>query len=237
MCTVTYIPQSNSNYILTSNRDESVNRAKALTPKLTRLGDVKVIFPQDSSKGGTWIGATNQGKTLCLLNGAFVKHEVTQNYTKSRGLVVLDFFKAKDSKSFIKSYSLKGIEPFTLIIIDGCEVLSLLELKWDGIEKHIKVLNPNESYIWSSATLYNKEQAKNKASVFNDFVKSQPTATNILTFHENGVPKNTNLMKYTNPKSPIETISITQIISQSNQFLKSINMKKQQEATTIKALL
>jgi len=216
MCTVTYIPQSNSNYVLTSNRDESVKRAKALTPELIKLEDINVIFPKDSSKGGTWIGTTDHGKTLCLLNGAFVKHEVTHNYIKSRGLVVLDFFKAKDTKSFIKSYSLKGIEPFTLVIIDGCEVLSLIELKWDGIEKHISVLNPNKSHIWSSATLYNVEQTEFKASVFRDFVKTNPSSTEILEFHENGTDNDSRLMKYINPNSTIETISITQIITSLN---------------------
>ena len=213
MCTVTYIPQPNSGYILTSNRDESVKRAKALTPELTQLNDVNVLFPKDTSKGGTWIGTTDRNRTLCLLNGAFIKHEVSHDYVKSRGLVVLDFFKASDSEMFAKSYSLKGIEPFTLVIIDGGEVLSLLELKWDGKEKHISKLNPKDCHIWSSATLYNQEQANYKANVFKSFIKTTPNANDILNFHENGIENHTDLMRYINLDSPIETISITQIIN------------------------
>ena len=218
MCTVTFIPQHNSNYILTSNRDESVARSKALTPELTQLDDVDVILPKDSSKGGTWIGTTNQGKTLCLLNGAFVKHTVTNDYVKSRGLVVLDFFKTNHSKSFIESYSLKGIEPFTLVIIDKGEVLSLLELKWDGNTKHVRQLNPNESHIWSSATLYNAEKANFKSTHFKSFVQNNPNANDILEFHENGTEELPELMKYINEASPIETISITQVISQNDNY-------------------
>ena len=43
----------------------------SLTPKTENFGGVKVLFPKDGEKGGTWIGVSNKKRTLCLLNGAF----------------------------------------------------------------------------------------------------------------------------------------------------------------------
>lgn len=211
MCTVTYIPKSNTNYILTSNRDESVNRAQALSPIISKIGFVNVLFPKDALKGGTWIGVTEQNRTVCLLNGAFEKHTVTNDYVKSRGLVVLDFLKSNDINSFIESYSLKGIEPFTVIIIDMGKVLSLIELKWDGLQKYVAVKDSSECHIWSSCTLYSKEETKRKETLFHDNINFNIDAEDIIKYHEVGTKEEPKLMKYVNSNSPIETISITQI--------------------------
>ena len=219
MCTVTYIPKGETNYVLTSNRDESIVRAKALSPAVSEIGNVHVLFPKDPSQGGTWIGVTETNRTLCLLNGAFKKHSVTKNYLKSRGLVVLDFFKAEDIMSFVESYSLKGIEPFTLIIIDGRKDLSLIELKWDGIQKYITVKNSSECHIWSSATLYNQSSILHKENQFYAHLNPNIATEDILKYHESGTKEEPMLMRYINNSSPCETISITQITHSKNEAL------------------
>lgn len=55
MCTVTYIPQENNNFILTSNRDEAYGR-KTLAPSFYTIDGVKMLFPKDAVAGGSWIG-------------------------------------------------------------------------------------------------------------------------------------------------------------------------------------
>ena len=214
MCTVTYLPKGESDYVLTSNRDENVNRAKALEPKIEKLGDTEVLFPKDSSKNGTWIGATNHNRTLCLLNGAFEKHIPTGDYIKSRGLIVLDFFKNTPTPDLVNNYNLKDTEPFTLIIIDVIQNTRVLtQLKWDGNIRYIKKLDPNASHIWSSSTLYSSEETLHKKTIFNQLKINKLDADSIFKFHEISTTEEPTLMKYMNKTSPIETISTTQIES------------------------
>jgi len=52
MCTVTFIPQGNNNFILTSNRDEAIGR-KTLPPDFYDIEDTKMLFPRDAVAGGS----------------------------------------------------------------------------------------------------------------------------------------------------------------------------------------
>ena len=97
MCTVTYFPLEQDGYILTSSRDEKSVRGIALPPRKYLLDQQTVFFPKDPDAGGTWFVTTGRDTTLCLLNGAFTKHEHEPPYRKSRGLVVLDYFKFRDT--------------------------------------------------------------------------------------------------------------------------------------------
>lgn len=233
MCTVTFLPKGQFDYVLTSNRDESIDRLNALHPKIEKVGELDVLFPKDGSKNGTWVGVTENNRTLCLLNGGFKKHTPTGDYTKSRGLVVLDFFQKESTQSLVNTYNLDGIEPFTLIIIDVINNVRLLtQLKWDGIVRYITKLDSNATHIWSSATLYNKHEALHKASVFKEFDANQLNAETIFNFHEAGTLTEPLLMKYINNSSPIETISTTQIESFNGEAtLKYKSFKENNETT------
>jgi len=214
MCTVTFLPKGQFDYILTSNRDESIDRANALHPKIENIGNTNVLFPKDGSKKGTWIGVTENNRTLCLLNGAFEKHISTYNYVKSRGLIVLDFFKLLPTSDLVNNYDLNKVEPFTLIIIDVIQnKRSLTQLKWDGTARHIEKMNPNIAHIWSSATLYNIEQIIHKEAIFNKLNINELDSDSIFKFHEFSTIEEPSLMKYINKASPVETISTTQIES------------------------
>ena len=101
MCTVTYIPSNKDSYILTSNRDESPQRASAEIPKKYKIFDQDIFFPRDPQAGGTWIASSEENYTLCLLNGAFKKHKWNPPYRMSRGLVLLDFFKYNNTNKFL----------------------------------------------------------------------------------------------------------------------------------------
>ena len=231
MCTVTYIPKNTNDYILTSSRDENINRSKSHSPEIVTINNVDVLFPKDGSKGGTWVGVTNNKRTLCLLNGAFEKHIPTGNYTKSRGLVVLDFFENISTETLLNTYNLEGIEPFTLIIIDNIELRELTQLKWDGITKHIAKLNAEKSHIWSSATLYNTIDAIKKENTFLRQLNVNVFADSIINYHEFGTKQKPDLMKYINSNSPIETVSITQIESFEQKAI--LTYKSLLELTTI----
>jgi transport and Golgi organization protein 2 len=181
MCTVTYLP-TQSGFILTSNRDEALVRKPAGVPQIETIAGQKVLFPRDGEAGGAWIASADSGRTVCLLNGAFKRHERKPPYRKSRGLVVLDFFKTESALNFHQQYDLQGIEPFTLVIIEGKE---LFEFRWDGQSKFFKPLNPAKPHIHCSATLYTPEVIAMREKWFAAWLQrhNEYQVTDILTFH------------------------------------------------------
>ena len=182
MCTVTFTP-TNSSYIFTSSRDEKYTRNKIEFPTYQEVGGHSILFPRDCEAKGTWI-AISVHRTVCLLNGAFVYHESTPPYRKSRGLMVLESFQFDTIKSFVEEYDFSGIEPFTFIMIDNSKQEGLNELRWDGEKVHHARLSMEEKCIWSSATLYTKEAQLNREEWFSNWHQKHATnLQNCRAFH------------------------------------------------------
>lgn len=215
MCTVTYIPQKDSGFIITSSRDEKSPR-NARMLKNSSVDDFKLIFPVDPLSGGTWIGCSELGRTCCLLNGGKTKHERKPSYRRSRGLVLTDLLSAYSLKDKIKYYDFTGIEPFTMIIIDHNDVNNYLELVWDENKKHISYSDRSVPKIWSSATIYSMVERKYKSELFEIFLRNNSDSENISNFHF--LPENILSVSDTSIKNykPI-TVSITQITGNSNE--------------------
>jgi hypothetical protein len=181
MCTVTYL-RLNNGFLLTSNRDERLTRPLALAPAKYLMDGVELIYPKDTLANGTWIAASENGMTVCLLNGGFEPHVPAPPYRMSRGLVVLDFFKSKSIEEFYNGYNLDGIEPFTLVVL---EFGNLYELRWTGTQKLFKKMNELEPHIWSSVTLYTPQTIALREKWFAAFLDNNPhyTQDDILKFH------------------------------------------------------
>ena len=181
MCTVTYLPTS-TGFILTSNRDEALVRKPAETPATVSLGGSEVLFPRDGEAGGTWVATADNNRTVCLLNGAFHWHKHLPPYRKSRGLVVLDFFKTSSAQDFNQHYDLEGIEPFTLLIV---EQQQLFEFRWDGQQKFFKPLDARQPHIYCSATLYTPEVVAMRRKWFATWLEKHAAynSRDILSFH------------------------------------------------------
>ena len=183
MCTVTFIPLNNENFILTSNRDVGYSRQKAEPPMRYLDNGVELFYPKDGKAGGTWIGASSRRRALCILNGGFKNHSSVGNYRASRGEVVIDLLKEVKIEKGIKGINLNNIEPFTLVIMDWQKELKLMELIWDGDRKHFNVL-PLEMHIWSSSTLFDKEMKKMRDKWFLEWQRGNKIdQTSILEFH------------------------------------------------------
>jgi hypothetical protein len=211
MCTVTFLPTSNDGYLLTSSRDEKTSRPAALSPQKHIVHAEQLFFPKDQLAGGTWVLTSMNNFTLCLLNGAFEKHESKPPYKMSRGLVLLDFFKYNDVQKFALEYDFEHIENFTLIIVDSNKGLNLFELRWDGSNLHTKKMPSNEPHIWSSCTLYTQEAINNRFLWFEYFVSKsfEFTKENAMQFHKDagdGSLENSVLM---NRDNKVKTVSIT----------------------------
>ena len=187
MCTVTFFPLKDR-VVLTSNRDEKINRP-TLSPKTYQFKDTKLIYPKDKKAGGTWVVTKENGTVIVLLNGAFENHRKKIKYTKSRGMVLLEVIKAENPLKFYKNMNLEGVEPFTLIYFFEN---NLVELKWDEVQKHSYNLDITKNYIWSSATLYSKEQTEIKKQWFHNFINETHSINEnkILSFHQKTQSKN-----------------------------------------------
>ena len=239
MCTLTFVPLENNNFILTSSRDEQKTRKNSELPSFTELNKTKILRPVDGDAGGSWIGITDKGRTLCLLNGAFTRHTRNTPYRKSRGIILMELL-ATTSQSDIESYDFDKIESFTLIWLEKKNnSVSLTEYRWVEEEKKLykKVMDTKYAYIWSSATLYSSEVAEKREEWFEEWTKlylkkGQPldTISQILWhFHvkggekQNASPREQILMQ--DPHGG--TVSSTQIISyfDSKTSKKALTMK------------
>lgn len=219
MCTVTYLPLGNNNFILTSNRDEQPTR-KTIAPKTYIEDDVKLQYPKDELAGGTWIGMSDKNRLVCLLNGGFELHEREAAYKMSRGIIVKALLKSDDFKTYVKEVDLNGIEPFTIVLVDWNTVLKAYELVWDGVNKHFSRLK-QEPKIWSSSTLYSQSEKDLRYKWFASWLEEQTeefSQEEILKFHHNseiGTPENSLKMK----RSYVETVSITSVEKSNNNVI------------------
>jgi len=215
MCTVTYLPIADNQFILTSNRDETPLR-KTIPPKKYVEDGVTLTYPKDEIAGGTWIGVSSKNRVVCLLNGGFVNHKRKLPYKMSRGIIVKNILIADNAIAFINDFDFTNIEPFTLILIDWDVKLVTYELVWDGMKKHFKPL-AQEPKIWSSSPLYTPEMKEERELWFTNWLENnkQESLKNILEFHKNdslGTKEISPKMK----RKFVETVSITSIKKEEN---------------------
>ena len=214
MCTVTYLPLKPDEFILTSSRDERTERDKAYFPKVDQFYDRNILYPKDGQASGTWIAASSRGRTICLLNGAFNHHIPNPPYRKSRGLVVLDAIETPLISSFIDSYDLSNIEPFTMIIIDKQEeAQTITEFRWDGRKKYVIDKEISKPHIWSSVTLYEPEIIKAREQWFDKWL-SQNTSHSIemsRAFHFKAGQEDPRTGVMMNRDNVVKTVSVTTV--------------------------
>ncbi len=232
MCTVTYLPISNNEFILTSSRDVPFSREKSLVPKKYVEDGITLFYPKDGKAGGTWIGTSSKERLICLLNGGFKNHDQKDFYAKSRGLIVKELLKTDDLVTVYEQIELDQVEPFTLVIVEWnlssesfntrsekkSKELSLTEFVWDGKSKFLKKI-PQKPQIWSSSTLYTDVMKDMRIDWFNDWRdKYEFNKRNILDFHLKAGVGDENidiLMK----RPAVGTVSITQV-SNINEHIK-----------------
>jgi uncharacterized protein with NRDE domain len=207
MCTVTYVPQGEHSFVLTTNRDEAPGRSPRGIEELPGM-----LFPRDTGAGGTWVAASADDRVVCVLNGAFTLHKRKPPYRLSRGIMALDFFSYKTAGDFFGQFDFTNIEPFTMVIYDRTK---LFEYRWDGKKQYISFLETDQPYIWSSATLYDASARARREQWFEQWKEQQtyqPEA--IRHFHTHagdGDPWNDVIM---NRNNLVRTVSITQVIKQ-----------------------
>ncbi len=229
MCTVSFV-FAHGKTIITSNRDEKVARPNAIAPKSYLVNNKKIIFPKDQKAGGTWYAVDEHSNVLVLLNGADEKHIVSENYKKSRGLIVLDLIGSKSPFETWKTIDLNNIEPFTLVLFENP---NLYQLQWNGETKTELQLNSNQNYIWSSSTLYPSAIREKRANWFATFIdttrgtaelsvaKPEVNATEMFNFHRYTEEENQENGLVINRNDFLKTLSITQTVIEKNKVVLS----------------
>ncbi len=231
MCTVTLIPTKENNFILTSNRDEAINR-KTLLPEFYRENDSRMLFPKDAVAGGTWIGVSDKNTMICLLNGGFETHKRAMTYRQSRGVVVKELLGVDDLEKSIADYNCAGIEPFTIVAANWKSDLLFLEFVWDGNKKHLRVLD-KEIHIWSSSTLYTSEMKRMREHWFIDFeAKNTLTEETLLDFHKNAGIGDQNVDLQID-RGILKTKSITQIVKKDETLSMRYENLQNSEVSTV----
>ncbi len=220
MCTVVYLPTA-IGCILSSNRDEQINRPKALPPTIYELNDVNVLCPIDPKGGGTWIGCNSNKTIIILLNGGLTNHQFLGNYARSRGLIVKELLASK--QNVIEEWNqldLLHIEPFTLIVF--CDN-HLYQLVWDGIIKQQIEHNKLTPHIFSSATLYDAATTAKRKELFTNWIaETKPhTKENLFNFLMSYKEKNNGFIM--NRDDKLKTLSISFIEFENNKLQFSYN--------------
>lgn len=214
MCTLTYLPQLNG-FTIFHTRDEVPERHSPDFPIQEKVEGHVISRPLDSRSGGSWFITSTEGVTGCVLNGAFEKHQRNPPYRYSRGKVLLDLMEARDKKAHLNTIDYTDIEPFTLVVFFDNEIM---ELRWDGEKKHIKAIDSNKPQIWSSATLYEKDIALERASWYHQWLQTKGTTSETLEhFHHHGGkgdPENDIIMKRSGGPC---SVSITSLIKEDSK--------------------
>ena len=179
MCTVIFIPKGDK-YFFASLRDESPLRPKASVPTIYKDADAVILSPIDALAGGTWLGVTAAGSVIILLNGGFKKHERNTNYRKSRGLIVAELLASNSPVESWNLMDMQVVEPYTLVVWNEG---NLFQLIWDGEHKHCLPLKPDQSYIWSSVTLYDRQARKYRNELFEQWIGMNAPVSSLSLFN------------------------------------------------------
>ena len=230
MCTVSFY-RDNSKVIITSNRDENINRPAADSPKKISNGAKTLYYPKDPQSGGTWFAVNSFGFVFVLLNGAEAKHIPNPPYRKSRGLILLDII---NSDNFLEKWNLinlSNIEPFTVIAFVENQ---LFQIRWNEVEKSLVQLDINSSYIWSSITLYKDDIISKRELWFSEFLnenKENTSSDDFLSFHTNTQKNDTQNGLVINRNNFMLTKNITQCeITKSNFTLTHLDLISQEKS-------
>ena len=184
MCTLTYLPKGDTDFILGSSRDVMRVRALALPPKMYGSKTCQLYYAKDGQAGGTWLGISSKKRLVCLLNGAYDFYMPDPPYRKSRGQIVLEALEFNLIDQVLEMNDFDGIEPFSMLIIDWVDEIRLFELRWDGVIRHLNALK-NEPFIWSSSTLFTPLMKAKREAVFDQWTQglSEVKSLALMDFH------------------------------------------------------
>lgn len=228
MCTVVYYPTKTKIFVA-SLRDENINRAQALPPYSYKQNEINFIAPKDGLAAGSWIGINETGTTIVLLNGGFINHIPKENYSESRGTIVISMLTSINPIEVWQNKDMHNLAPHTLIFYSNDQ---LYQLVWDGNEKKKCILDKNTPYIWSSSTLYDRHVAKYRENLFTHWLQTEPVFTKnslLQFFREKTDPLNGFIIKRDNEISTL-SYSFIELQKDKKAIVDYIDLRNNEES-------
>ena len=180
MCTVTVIALEGAGGVpgvrLVTNRDERRGRPEALPPVWHEGGDRRMVWPVDPLEtmgeadwegigdrwgkvggGGTWVGASDRGFILTLLNHQPPESVPVPGDVISRGTIITRVIDSDDAEHAMEraaELDLERFAPFRLISADITDygdgpTVRVAELGWDRREMYIETSKPPKCFVSS----------------------------------------------------------------------------------------
>lgn len=209
MCTVSFAPIAGGGRVITSNRDEAVERHGG-PPTLRQVGAVSVLAPTDAPTGTTWIAAATNGRQAVLLNGSDAAMHFATAPARSRGSVLLDALTSSGPRWAPEERLLQGVHPFTLLYSapDGFWML-----QWSGIVRTLVEMDPLQPIIRSSTTLYEGSVRAERQRRFDVLcADGVPAPAELWAFHGKPHLDDAEQAFVMRRGSSLRTVSVTQII-------------------------
>lgn len=217
MCTVTFIPFQDSDYVLTQNRDVSIRRPKAEPPDYHDYHGSSLLYPIDVKGGGTW-NAVSSTYQAFILNGADYDYYPDFEAPKSRGSLCLDLL--VNGKEFMEDHDFRDYDDFTLIFFPRDRASDMDEWRWNG-EKLLHRSRPiDEPYMWISRGMYTKDDYTRKRLAFHRFlenirkVEGLPFFEDIWSFHHRKTVMDQEGFLISRAQHQLGTVSVMQVIQE-----------------------
>jgi len=186
MCTLSWL-KTHQGYEVFFNRDEQKSRSIASIPEhYTTLSGNQFIMPTDLDSGGSWIGVTDSGISVCLLN--FYQGITPNTILTSRGLLVKDLLSLSSIDAILNELNqiqLDCYAPFTLAIFDP-EKDTPICFCWDGISvTEIKIKSP-----YTSSGVEFPQVSLARQQTFKQHFKDRPKCIDQLkAYHSSHLPE------------------------------------------------
>ncbi|TGL63457.1 NRDE family protein [Leptospira sarikeiensis] len=151
------------------NRDESFKRKPSLSPQLLESSSGKAIAPIDGEAGGTWIGISQTGEIICLVNFYEATLKLLRNPV-SRGLLVRSVLLGERTP---ESYSVSELEkyyPFKLFRVQKEKTEIFI---WDGNSYKTEMDSETFAVFGSSFTQGPKAQISRRETFDSHFRPSE----------------------------------------------------------------
>ncbi|MCC5920576.1 MAG: NRDE family protein [Cyclobacteriaceae bacterium] len=166
MCTLSFLPLTSSTFMIGSNRDEIVSRAKVEFPSFNSFSaDRAIIYPKEEQSQGSWLAADSDGCIMCLLNGATHPHKSNPPYRLSRGKLVIQSLTDNDPVGFLNNFDYHQIESFTIVYFNTLKK-EIREWVWDEHQLQSNHYTMEHPLFWSSPSLYSDDDRAAKSKRF-----------------------------------------------------------------------
>lgn len=193
MCTISFIPLSNTSYLMGSNRDELKTRARAQPPEIHQPGNW--VAPIDTKAGGTWFGTNSLGISYTVINNYQASNPLLDHneQAKSRGLLIPELVQCRtlvEASQFFRSVNYQLYNPFEIIAVRP-KPLSVMRWSWDGehFSEHKEEAKPQ---IWVSAGFDRQRILEIREEVFLEMLKERVrgyTIMDLVDYHSSQKPR------------------------------------------------